>query len=186
MKNPDIQYFLNTFDDSKTEETNALISDMQIAALSALAVHDHLETTIKNAKSTVNQTPENTSTVYRAQGGVFPNASLERVVINPNGKIQIDGDEMLHVTLDDSKHSVYFYEKRGGSQNGASIVSFEIPQSLAEEIKNNAVPQSQGKAFPDRPQIDDPTKSKSAFGLPKKYIEKLRDQAIKGSGKVQQ
>jgi hypothetical protein len=80
---------------------------------------------------------------------------------------------------------VYFYDKRGGAENGAYVVSFKIPVSLLEEIKKNAVPQKQMENFPGRPQISDPRQSVSAYGLPKEYIDKLRDQAIPGSGKVE-
>jgi hypothetical protein len=186
LKDPDIQYFLNTFDDEKTERANALVSDMQIAAISALAVSEHLQSNLNNSKPNLPEpTEENTATVYRTQGGVLPNASVERVLVGESGNVSIEGDEMLHVTIDDKAHSVYFYEKRGGSDKGAYIASFKIPQSLADEIKNEAVPQAQGKAFPGRPQIDDPTKSTGAYGLPKKYIDKLRQQAIPNSGTTQ-
>jgi hypothetical protein len=88
---------------------------------------------------------------------------------------------MLYVTIDDATHQVYFYGKRGS----AEIASFEIPESLAQEIRANGVPQKQGGAFPDKPQISDPTKSTGAYGLPKEYIQKLQDQAIKGTGKIE-
>ncbi|SCC21843.1 hypothetical protein GA0116948_104265 [Chitinophaga costaii] len=92
---------------------------------------------------------------------------------------------MLYVTLNDKAHQVYFYQKRGGSEKGAQIASFKIPQSLADEIVANGVPQAQGKAKPGRPQISDPTRSNSAYGLPKTYIDKLRQQAISGTGKTE-
>ncbi len=93
---------------------------------------------------------------------------------------------MLYVTLDDKSHQIYFYEKRGGKDMGAKIVSFEIPESLAKEIRESAVAQDLGKAHPTKPQISDPTKSTGAFGLPKEYIKKIEEQAIKGSWKIEQ
>jgi hypothetical protein len=92
---------------------------------------------------------------------------------------------MLFVTIDDKAHQVYFYNKRGGTENGAAITSFKITQSLADEIKNNAVSQLQGKTYPDRPQKVDVSKSPSAYGLPKTYIDKLRSQLIQGTGTSQ-
>jgi RHS repeat-associated protein len=124
--------------------------------------------------------------ISRAQGGIGNNSSQQRVVIGSGGKVSIIGDDMLFVTIDDKAHSVYFYNKRGGSEGGAKIVSFTIPKSLAEEIKAQAVPQEVGKAHPNRPQQVDLTKSQSAYGLPKNYIEKLRAQLIQGTGTVEE
>jgi hypothetical protein len=125
-----------------------------------------------------------TSTVYRTQGGKIPNASRHRILIDENGNITIIGDKMLYVTLDDIGHQVYFYNKRGGATKEVEIVSFKIPKSLAEEIKQSAVPQDLGKGNTGKPQISDETKSANAYGLPKEYIEKIQEQAIKGSGKI--
>jgi RHS repeat-associated protein len=129
--------------------------------------------------------PPNMAIVYRTQGGVLPNASQHRILFDKNRNITIEGDEMLYITINDKNHQVYFYEKRGGVDKGAYIVSFQIPASLLEEIKINAVPQKQAENFPGRPQISDPSKSGSAYGLPKEYIDKLRAQAIPGSGKTE-
>lgn len=68
---------------------------------------------------------------------------------------------------------------------GAYITSFEVPEALANEIRSSAVPQAQGKAYPNSPQRVDPTKSKDAYGLPKNWIDKIRKQAIPGTGKIQ-
>ena len=129
--------------------------------------------------------PENMAIVYRTQGGVPPNASEHRVRFDKNRNIIIEGDEMMYVTINDKDHQVYFYEKRGGVDKGAYIVSFKIPASLFEEIKTKAVRQREMPNNPGSPQISDPTKSVSAYGLPKEYIDKLRNQAIPGSGKVE-
>ncbi|MBS1663436.1 MAG: hypothetical protein JST68_20505 [Bacteroidetes bacterium] len=129
--------------------------------------------------------PEEPSvTVYRTQGGELPNASQDRVIIGENGTVQIEGNNMLYVSLDEEHHAIYFYNKRGGAGKGAYISSFEIPQSLADDIKANAVPDAQGRANPTKPQISDPSKGNNMYGLPKAYIQKLREQAIQGSGKI--
>ena len=57
---------------------------------------------------------------------------------------------------------------------------------LVGKVKSNAVPQYEGKTFPNKPQISDPSKSSGAFGLPEEYIKKIEAQAIKGSGKIEQ
>jgi hypothetical protein len=84
-----------------------------------------------------------------------------------NGYVSIAGDEMLFVTLDDKSHSVFFYNKRGASESGAALYSYQMPQSLTEDIKRNAVSQQQGKLFSQSPQRVDESKSNSAFGLRK-------------------
>lgn len=129
---------------------------------------------------------EDGATVYRTQGGEMPNASQHRILVDANGNIKIEGDNMLYVTIDDAAHQVYFYNKRGGSAKGAEIVSFKIPESLANEIRANGVAQDLGRVNPGKPQISDPTKSTGAYGLPKEYIQKLQDQAIGGTGKIEQ
>jgi hypothetical protein len=126
--------------------------------------------------------PVPTATVSRAQGGIRPNFSEHRFNILDDGQVRIRNDKFLFIVLDDEAHSLYFYNKRGGSEAGAYIASFKIPKSLADEIRNNAVPQSEGKTYPNSPQVSDPTKSPSGFGLPLEYINKLREQAIQGSG----
>ena len=128
---------------------------------------------------------QNEVTIYRTQGGVLPNASKSRIAIDNKGDVSIEGNEMLFVTLDDINHQIYFYNKRGGAETGANIVSFKIPKSLADEIKSEAVIQSRGKSFPNSPQKVDLTKSKGAYGLPAKYIKRIEKEAIKGSGKTQ-
>ncbi|MBW8682702.1 RHS repeat-associated core domain-containing protein [Chitinophaga rhizophila] len=124
--------------------------------------------------------------VFRVQGGQGDNQSQPRVLFGRDGKISIRGNEMLFVTLDDKAHQIYFYQKRGGAEAGVEIVSFEIPRSLANEIVNNAVPQRKGREFPNSPQISDPSKSRSAYGLPKAYIDKIRQRAIPGTGRREQ
>jgi hypothetical protein len=53
LKDPDVQYFLNTFDDEKTERKNALISDMQIAAIASLGVYEHIQMNLRNSKTVI-------------------------------------------------------------------------------------------------------------------------------------
>ena len=60
----------------------------------------------------------------------------------------------------------------------------QVKKEVADEIRRMAVPQAKAKEFPDRPEISDPTNSKSAYGLPENYIKKLEEGTIKGSGKV--
>ncbi len=180
-KNPDATLFPKMFlDESRSYNTEGFKIAMELqnntVMYGSLIEEAWYTRTLENAKTT---------TVYRTQGGELPNASRSRVSFDANGNVNIEGNEMLYVTLNDKAHQVYFFQKRGGAGKDVQIVSFEIPQSLAEEIVANGVPQAQGKAYPNSPQISDPGKSNSAYGLPKAYIDKLRQQAIPGTGKVE-
>ena len=121
-------------------------------------------------------------TVTRVQ---TPHKLSKRISVDNTGNIHIQGDTKLYVTIDDLNHTVYYFNKKGGSENGATITSFKITKELADEIRKNAVPQSQARSYPTSPEISDPTKSTGAFGLPKEYIKKLEQGAVKGSAKVQ-
>lgn len=127
-----------------------------------------------------------TSTVYRAQGGAPPNASWRRVNINEKGNVSIGGDRntMLHISLDDKNHAVYFYNKRGGTAADAEVVSFKIPKKLADEIRKGSVPQDQGRKFPGSPQKVDPTRSGDAYGIKRDWIDRIEKGAIPGSGRI--
>ena len=112
--------------------------------------------------------------------------SYKRVNVDENGNVNITGDKTLHVAIDNKTHSVYFYKLRGGANKNFEIVSFRIPRKLANQIKKASVAQKDGRKFPDAPQIDDPHISPNLYGLKKNWIDKLNEQAIKGSGKVSQ
>jgi hypothetical protein len=127
-----------------------------------------------------------TSIVSRTEGGVPPNASWKRINVDENGNVNISGDKMIHVAIDAKAHSVYFYKLRGEAKSGTEIVTFRIPRKLAKQIKRERVPQKDGKKFPNAPQIDDPNLSPNIYGLKKNWIDKLNEQAIKGSGRVSQ
>ncbi|THU39405.1 hypothetical protein FAM09_12940 [Niastella caeni] len=109
----------------------------------------------------------------------------QRISVSNNGDITITGNTKLYITIDDQNHVNYYYNKKGGSEGGASVVSFQVAKEVADEIRNMAVPQAKAQSYPNRPEISDPTKSKGAFGLPANYIEKLRKGAIKGTGKIE-
>jgi len=60
-----------------------------------------------------------------------------------------------------------------------------VTKEVADEIRKMAIPQEQAKTYPNRPEIKNPAKSNSAYGLPANYIEKLKKGAVKGTGKVE-
>ena len=54
----------------------------------------------------------------------------QRISVDELGNIDITGDTKLYITIDDMNHTVYYYNKKGGSEAGASIVSFKINKEL--------------------------------------------------------
>ncbi len=177
-------------DDKLVAELEKAIADNDLAKVKSLLGEEEKVTANIDLHNEIDKDPlaklEKNATVYRTQGGKKPNASQHRIRIDKSGNVKINGDNMLYVTLDDKSHQIYFYEKRGGKDMDVKIVSFEIPESLAKEIRETAVPQDLGRVHPTKPQISDPTKSTGAFGLPLEYIKKIEEQAIKGSWKIEQ
>jgi RHS repeat-associated protein len=123
-----------------------------------------------------------TVTVTRVQS---PHKLSQRILVNESGDVSILGKTKLYITIDDKNHATYYYNKKGGSEGGASIISFQVKKEVADEIRQMAIPQAKAKSYPDRPEISDPNQSKSAFGLPANYIDKLKKGIVNGTGKVE-
>lgn len=77
---------------------------------------------------------------------------------------------MIHVTFDDEFRVAQFWTKRG---NKAEVFTAEVDIKFIEKIKQDAISQKRAKEFPDRPQIDDPTKTNGSYGIPKNYFDEL-------------
>ena len=111
----------------------------------------------------------------------MPNASRFRIGIGEEGEMIVNGRQMLHVTFDEAEHTAYFLAKRGPE---AEIISFQVETEFVDQVRAAAVPQAQARAFPGSPQIDDPTVTTGAYGLPKEWIDKMINASVKGSGKI--
>ena len=122
----------------------------------------------------------NVPRVYRVQGGIPPAASRARIGIGQGGEMEIQGNAMLHVTFEDAGHTRYFLAKRPG----ASAVSFEVDQGFVNQVRSSAVRQAEARSFPGSPQIDDPTRSASAFGLPASWQKQLAQSVNTGTGRI--
>jgi hypothetical protein len=125
---------------------------------------------------------EPASRVYRVQGGTPPAAGRSRMSIGGNGEMVVSGDNMLYVTFDDLGRARAF---RDINRPGGEIISFEVNPTLAGEIRGAAVPQAQGRAFPNAPQISDPSKTSNSFGLPLPWIERLKSSSRTGTGRIE-
>ena len=90
----------------------------------------------------------------------------------------------LYISIDNGEHSSYFLEeKRGGV---GDIVEFKIPKWLADFIAGEAIPQEGATSNPGyqngmAPQIVDPTKPGTAYGLGEPWLEWLMEYGTDGS-----
>jgi hypothetical protein len=114
------------------------------------------------------------------QGGVPPAASRARIGVGAGGELEVQGRAMLHVTFEDAGHTRYFL----GRRPGAEAISFEVDAAFVGQVRASAVPQAQARAFPGMPQIDDPTRTASAFGLGSSWQRQLEAAAVPGTGRI--
>ncbi|WXG13181.1 RHS repeat-associated core domain-containing protein [Xenorhabdus griffiniae] len=126
-----------------------------------------------------------TVTVFRVQGGVYPNQSYHRIKIDEAGNPKIQ-NATLNISIGDTKHAEHFKSIRGPE---SEIVSFEIPKWLDNLIKENAIPQKHYKTNPLNqkgmaPKKVDPTTPGDSYELPSVWAKWLEENAIPGSGKV--
>jgi len=128
--------------------------------------------------------PQETSTIFRVQGGTPPKASRNHIEIDANGNPLIN-KTTLNVSIGDVEHAKYFQSLRPGSE----IVSFEAPKWVDDFIQSEAIPQANYRSNPMNqnglaPKIVDPTTPGRSYELPSIWTEWLEETAIKGSGKV--
>jgi len=120
-----------------------------------------------------------TITVYRVEG--MPNA---RIIIGPQGEVAIQGQKTLFMNFGSQVRAQEFLARRvQQGMPGATIKSFEVPQSFLTEMQQLAVPESMAGFYPGRPIIVDVTKAPNQFGLRADQIEALQRAVIQGSGR---
>ncbi len=129
--------------------------------------------------------PQETSTVFRVQGGDPPLASRQHVVLDADGNPRINRTT-LNISIGDPEHAQYFLSQR---RPGAEITSFEIPKWMDDFIQGEAIPQANYRANPFNqsglaPKIVDPTTPGRSYELPPVWAEWLEETAIQGSGRV--
>lgn len=93
----------------------------------------------------------------------------------------VDGDDMLFVTFDDLGRARAYVSN---NRPGAAIVAFDVDPTFVSRVRESAVPQDVGQVFRDRPQIADPTKTDSSFGLPSSWIDELVSSSVPSSGRI--
>jgi RHS repeat-associated protein len=127
---------------------------------------------------------EDTSTVFRVQGGTPPLASRHHIRIDADGNVKINKTTVC-ISIGDLEHAQYFLDKRPG----AEIFSFDIPKWMDEFIDGEAIEQFQYGSNPlnqDRqaPKIVDPTTPGRSYELPPIWAEWLEEVAVPESGKI--
>ncbi|MCY7338150.1 MAG: RHS repeat-associated core domain-containing protein, partial [Chamaesiphon sp.] len=127
---------------------------------------------------------EETSTIFRVQGGTPPYASRNHISFDSDGNPLIN-KTTLNISIGDLKHAEYFLGKRPG----ARIFSFEIPKWMDEFIQSEAIPQLNYNSNPANqnklaPKIVDETTPGRSYELPSIWAKWLEETAIKGSGKI--
>ncbi|HEY4468769.1 MAG TPA: hemagglutinin repeat-containing protein [Klebsiella sp.] len=120
-----------------------------------------------------------TVTVYRVEG--TPNT---RVLIGENGQVTITGDTTLYLNFGDKARAQEFLQKRiSQNMEGATVKTFDVPKSVLDDLRKNAVSESEVKLYPNRPIIADPTKAPDQYGIRPDKIKDLQDKIIQGTGK---
>lgn len=145
-------------------------------------------TTARRAGESVG-TGGDTTKAYRVEG-----EGNKRVDIGEGGSVDIPevrkskgrgSERNLYLNFGDEARAREFLQQRldGGYPDNV-IKSFDVPTSFADELRANAVPEAERSLYPTSPVIADPTKAADQFGLPGAWIQRLRDAAVQGSGRV--
>ncbi len=121
------------------------------------------------------------TTIYRVQGGLPPNASRIRFVLDDAGKLGIQGDDMLFINLGRRGRALEFLARRGDQ---AVLVEFQVNAEFVQQLRSQAVGQRLGRLHPGRPQIVDPTRAPDQYGIPPGMFEDLLTNVVPGTVKV--
>jgi RHS repeat-associated protein len=128
------------------------------------------------------KTTRATLEVFRVEGAI--NA---RIVIGANGEVFVSGKQMLFLNFGSKARAEAFLAKRlGQGMSDATIKSFRVPQSFADELSAAAVLESEAAMFPHAPLLVDVTKAARQFGLRAEQIEALKQAIIQGTGRIGQ
>lgn len=118
--------------------------------------------------------------VYRVEGTVN-----HRVVIDARHDVTFRGRRMLYLTVGDrARAETYYRQKRAGGLAGVQLKAFRIPTMVHRQLSLAAVDQHLAKAFPDRPQRVDTSRSMEQYGLRKIHFRQLEKEILPGSGRV--
>jgi hypothetical protein len=126
------------------------------------------------------------TTAYRVEG-----AGNARVAIGADGSVAIPtvlakngAERNLYINFGDEGRAQQFLAQRLKAFPDSTIKQFTVPTSFVEQLRAEAVPESERAMFPQRPVIADPTKASDQYGLSAPHIARLRDAIVPGSGKT--
>jgi hypothetical protein len=118
--------------------------------------------------------------VFRVEG--TPNT---RLVIAPDGNVNIVGNQRLHLNFGDANRAVEFYLRRISQRMpGVQLKTFAVGDELLELTQKLAVPQIFGRIFPNAPQIVDATIVANQFGFPSSWFNVIESYIIPGTGEI--
>lgn len=77
-----------------------------------------------------------------------------------------------------------FLQKRiSQNMKGVTLKTFEVPKSVLDDLRKNAVSEFEVKLYPDKPIIADPKKAPDQYGIRPDKIKDLQNKIIQGTGK---
>ena len=128
--------------------------------------------------------PQSTVRVYRVEG--VPNS---HVTIGEGGVVAIkQGNKTIFFNFGSrARAEQYLSQKLDPMQKlgpvpGATVRSFEVPESFLDAIRSGSVPEHLAKKYPNAPIRVDITKAPDQFGLRPEQVESMRRTIIQGTG----
>jgi RHS repeat-associated protein len=154
-----------------------------LANTASSAIVQATQLTAGSTKILPSNIAEETSIVFRVQGGIPPAASRHHVKFKSDGSISIS-NTTVNISIGDLKHAQHFLQLRPGGK----IYSFEIPKWMDDFIEAEKIPQfgakdnlKSSKLYPQEVDITTPGRS---YQLPSVWAKWLEETAINGTGKI--
>lgn len=117
--------------------------------------------------------------VFRVEG-----KENTRLIIDKDGNVGIIGDGMIFLNFGRLARAIEFFKRRTGQNlTDPQMKSFEVPQSVLDALRREAVPENLAREFPEKPIVVDVTKAADQYGLREPQIKWLADEIIQGTGK---
>jgi RHS repeat-associated protein len=123
-----------------------------------------------------------TTTVYRVEG-----SGNARVLVDGSGNINIQGDQTLFLNFGQKARAEQFLQKRlDQGFSDTNTKTFDVRNRFVNELRQQAVLESEVRQFPTMPIRVDVTKAPDQFGLRANQFESLNNAIIPGSGRIRQ
>ncbi|MEQ4305131.1 LamG-like jellyroll fold domain-containing protein [Plantactinospora sp. B6F1] len=128
----------------------------------------------------VHNNNEDICTVFRVEG-----EGNERVRVRGDGGVLIrDAKKPIFLNFGVKERAEQFLQKRlNQGRSDTEIKEFDVKGEFLDWLRNNAVPESQAKNFPDQPLVVDTTQAADQYMLRPQHIRMMFDNIIPGSGR---